>query len=101
MDGLEEEDKKNLIVNASKKLTDSEIKAIRRREYYQRRVKTKFAPAILENSSTDEEINSPDSPEKNMSTKRLKKKIMLQRKKDKLKIENLPEWNVTGKEKPK
>ena len=101
IDGLENDDKQNIILNASKKLTEEELRAIRRREYYQRRVKTKFAPALLEASSTEEEINSPDSPEKHVSAKKLKKRAALARKKEKMAIENLPEWNTTGKNKPK
>ena len=62
------DDKKNIMLNASKKLTEGEMKAIRRREYYNRRVKTKFAPGMELDNSTDEDNkspgNSPDSPDK-------------------------------------
>jgi len=64
LEELDNDDKKNLMLNASKKLTDGEMRAIRRREYYNRRVKTKFAPNLEQDNSTDEEIGSPGSPDK-------------------------------------
>ena len=39
-------------------MTEEQIKAIRRREYYNRRVKESFAPNV-ERESSDEDLNSP------------------------------------------
>lgn len=105
IDELDNDDKKNIMLNASKKLTEGEMKAIRRREYYNRRVKTKFAPGMENDGSTDEDNKSPggspDSPNKELSSKKLKKQLALDRKREKMAIENLPDWNTTGKNKPK
>jgi hypothetical protein len=53
---IEGEEQQQIIKSAQKGMTEAQMKLIRRREYYSRRVKADFAPL-----NGDEQLNEEDS----------------------------------------
>lgn len=64
--------KNKLVESVQKELTDEQIKAIRRREYYNRRVKAQFAPK--QKANYDSENNTTNKNELTVSDQDSKEK---------------------------
>lgn len=90
-----------MVTSAVAAISNDQIKAIRRREYYNRRVKADFAPKneeILEGDPSTEGEESQGGPQSPFSQKQKqlnkeKRKKSLADKQRKTKFGKIPEWN--------
>jgi len=79
-----------MIQSAQQDMTEAQLKQIRRREYYSRRVKADFAPINADEELLDD--TSPLSPEEK-KTRQLKIEKIRKAKERKLKQQNeKPDW---------
>ena len=90
--------KSGMVKNALQTISDEQLRAIRRREYYNRRVKADFAPKLeLDELKEIEDLedSSPLSPfgRQRIRLAKDRKKKLLQDELQKKRLEHMPDWN--------